>query len=49
VVTTPTMVVDVHTIAIVKDNDFGIGAIDDKKGVVGNGAPSRRVIIRLPE
>lgn len=42
-------IVDVHTIAVVNDNDFGIEAIDDKKGDVGNGAPSRRVIIRLPE
>jgi hypothetical protein len=42
-------IVDAHTIAVVNDNDFGIEAIDDKKGVVKNGAPSRLVIIRLAE
>jgi hypothetical protein len=41
--------VDPTTIAVVNDNDFGVGAIDTSGRVVRQGDPPRLVVVRLPE
>lgn len=41
--------VDPTTIAVVNDNDFGVGAIDTRGKVVRNGAMPRLVVVRIPE
>ena len=41
--------VDPTTIAVVNDNDFGVGAIDSRGKVVRNGAMPRLVVVRVPE
>ncbi|MGE3271064.1 MAG: esterase-like activity of phytase family protein [Chloroflexota bacterium] len=41
--------IDPTTIAVVNDNDFGVGAIDSRGNVVREGDPPRLVIVRVPD